>query len=415
MEDWTFNQTLSGVPQGGIVSPIMANILLDKLDTFVETTLIPKYTRGNARRHSTHYGMLLSRSRRQRQKGNVEKAKEFRAQAQKIPSKDVNDPGFRRLKYVRYADDFLLGFIGPRSEAEEIKRHLREFLREELNLDLSEEKTLITHARSEAARFLGYEVTIHQQDEKRSVTQKGIDRRSINGIVGLRIPKDILEAKCGHYMQKGKAIHRTEMIYQSDFTIMATYQLEYRGIANYYRLAYNMHTLQKLKWVMEVSLVKTLARKLRVSVSRIYEKYKVELVVKDKKYKGLQVIIPRQDKKPLIATWGGIPLTWDIKATIKEQPSKVHGGHSELVQRLLAECCELCGSSVDVEVHHVRALKHLHEYPGREKPIWVKRMITLKRKTLILCRTCHEDVQNGRPLRRQVIELAEVKARQKAK
>ena len=359
--------------------------------------------------------MLLSRSRRQRQKGNVEKAKEFRAQAQKIPSKDVNDPGFRRLKYVRYADDFLLGFIGPRSEAEEIKRHLREFLREELNLDLSEEKTLITHARSEAARFLGYEVTIHQQDEKRSVTQKGIDRRSINGIVGLRIPKDILEAKCGHYMQKGKAIHRTEMIYQSDFTIMATYQLEYRGIANYYRLAYNMHTLQKLKWVMEVSLVKTLARKLRVSVSRIYEKYKVELVVKDKKYKGLQVIIPRQDKKPLIATWGGIPLTWDIKATIKEQPSKVHGGHSELVQRLLAECCELCGSSVDVEVHHVRALKHLHEYPGREKPIWVKRMITLKRKTLILCRTCHEDVQNGRPLRRQVIELAEVKARQKAK
>ena len=86
-------------------------------------------------------------------------AEALRRQAQTMPSMDVNDPNYRRLKYVRYADDFLLGFIGPRSEAEEIKQHLGRFLEEELKLHLSETKTLITHARSEAARFLGYGAT----------------------------------------------------------------------------------------------------------------------------------------------------------------------------------------------------------------------------------------------------------------
>src|SRR5205823_6201576 len=101
-----------------------------------------------------------------------------------------------------------------------------------------------------------------------------------------------------------------------------TYQLEFRGIANYYRLAYNMVALSKLKWVMQVSLIKTLALKFKRSVSQIVRKYKAELMVNGKKYKGLQVIIPRPDKKPLVATWGGVPLSWDIKATLEEQPKK---------------------------------------------------------------------------------------------
>lgn len=306
-----------------------------------------------------------------------------------------------------------MGLIGSKSEAKEIKQALRKFLQEELKLELSEAKTLITHARSEAARFLGYEVVILQDDHKRYTFQRGKDRRSINGRVGLQIPKDILEAKCQRYRKGQKAIHRVEMEYESDFTIITTYQLEFRGIANYYRLAYNMHTLKKLKWVMETSLTKTLAHKFKVSVSKVYEKYGAELVVQDKKYKGLQVSIPRPEKKPLVATWGGVSLSWDSKATLEEQPRKVYGGYSELVQRLLAGYCELCGSTQDVEVHHIRAMKDLHTYPGREKPTWVKRMIALKRKTMPLCRTCHEDVHAGRPLRRQSIELTEIKALQK--
>src|SRR5260370_32816826 len=188
-----------------------------------------------------------------------------------MPSQVMDDPDYRRLKYVRYADDFLLGFIGPRAEAEEIKQKLGEFLCDELKLELSQAKTLITHARSEAARFLGYEVTVRQEDTKRRIYRTGIHRRTINGKIGLQVPKDVLETKCERYMRNGRAMHRAELMGVSDYEIVMTYQLEYRGIANYYRLAYNMHTLRKLKWIMETSLTKTLAHKFKVSVPKIYE------------------------------------------------------------------------------------------------------------------------------------------------
>jgi group II intron reverse transcriptase/maturase len=244
MEDWTFNQTLSGVPQGGIISPLLSNILLDKLDKFVETTLIPQSTRGKKRKLNLEYMRLLSASSRQRKRGNVDKAEELRDKAQKLPALQTDDPDYRRLRYVRYADDFLLGFVGPKSEAEEIKQRLRQFLREELKLELSEEKTLVTHAKSEAARFLGYDVTTLHSDArrtKRSTGKSGTEAmcRSINGRIGLRVPEDILKAKSERYMGGGKAIHRKELLEVSDYTIIVSYQLEYRGIANYYRLAYS--------------------------------------------------------------------------------------------------------------------------------------------------------------------------------
>jgi group II intron reverse transcriptase/maturase len=418
MEDWTYNQTLSGVPQGGIVSPLLANILLDKLDTFVENVLIPQYTKGVKRKSNLAYHRMIARSQLQRKRGNIKKAEELRKQAQTMPSTITNDPDYRRLRYVRYADDFLLGFIGPKSEAEEIKQHLRAFLQEELKLELSEEKTLITHAVSEAARFLGYEVTVMQEDAKRTRRDPdgngtGTMCRSINRGIGLRVPKDILEAKMKRYMRSGKAMHRPELMGESDYTIVMRYQLEYRGIANYYRFAYNMHTLNKLKRVMEISLTKTLASKHKISVSKVYEKYKAKLVVDNKEYQGLRVVVPKPDerKKPLVAVWGGIPLKWDIKATLEEQPSKLYIGRTELVQRLLADFCELCGSNQDVEVHHVQAMRKLHEYPGRPKPEWVKRMIALRRKTLVLCKRCHAAVEHGLPITWQLISLDEIKER----
>jgi len=402
---------LSGVPQGGIVSPLLSNILLDKLDTFVETVLIPRYTRGKKRGENSAYSSLLSLSRYHRKKGHVERAEALKAKARTLPTKKTDDPSYRRLKYVRYADDFLLGFVGPKSEAEEIMQHLRDFLCEELKLELSQAKTLITHARSEAARFLGYEVTTIHDDAKRTKTLrygKETMCRSVNSKIGLRVPRDILEAKCKRYMKGGKPIHRMELTHGSDFNIVQTYQLEYRGIVNYYRLAYNLRTLAKLKWVMETSLVKTLAHKFKVSVPKVYENYGAKLVVGGKEYKGLQVTIPRKDKPPLIASWGGIPLQWDIQATLEDDPPKPYGSRTELVQRLLADFCELCGDARNVEVHHVRAMRKLHEHPGRPKPEWVKRMIALKRKTLILCKRCHEATEHGLPITWPLISLEEI-------
>jgi group II intron reverse transcriptase/maturase len=405
MEDWKLNETLSGTPQGGVISPLLANILLDKLDKFVGENLIPKYTRGKLRGDEKSYTRLANQAKKARAKGNTEKANALKKQYQKMPSKDPNDPNYRRLKYVRYADDFLLGFSGPKEEAEEIKQAIKEFLQEQLKLELSEAKTLITNAKSEKARFLGYEIHIAQEDGVRVWEERNgrpINRRRINGTVIFEIPMEVKIAYTKRYMKNGKPTHRAELVKDSEYDIVTRYQLEYRGIANYYKLAKNLHTLNHLKWVMQISLTKTLAHKLKISVTKVYEKYRAKMTVENQTYEGLQIAVPREGKEPLIATWGGIPLKWDIKATLEDKPKKLPYGRTELVKRLLAEKCEHCGTTTDpLEVHHIRKLSDLKQYDGREKPAWVQFMSKRKRKTMVLCRPCHLDVTHGRPMTRQ--------------
>ncbi len=405
LEDWRFNQTLNGVPQGSIVSPILSNILLDKLDKYVETELVPQYNRGVKRKANQRYKNLMERARRKFKAGKKEAASKLRKQGQQLPSYDTQDPDYRRLKYIRYADDFCLAFIGPKSEAEEIKRQLRRFLSEELKLNLSEEKTLITHARSDAATLLGYEVLTLKKDRKHCLDKAGTDRRSINGLVGLRVPHAVILEKCDRYQKRGKPIQRAELLNESDFTIISTYQLEYRGIVDYYRLAYNLHSLDQLKWVMEQSVVKTLAHKHKTSVRKIYTQYRTEIEGEKQNYKVLQVSISREGKNPLVATWGGVPLIWDIQSNPDDRPQLRWNVRSELEKRLLAQVCEVCGATrmtAQIEVHHIRARKDLNKYEGREKPSWVKIMAARRRKTLILCHTCHMDLHAGRPLKQKL-------------
>jgi hypothetical protein len=400
LEDWKYGATLSGTPQGGIVSPILANIYLDRLDQYVERTLVPAHTRGTERTKIPLYSQLKATAHRRAKAGRVDEAKTLWKQIKAMPSRDPNDPDYRRLRYTRYADDFLLGFCGPRHEAEEIKRQLREFLRDDLKLELSEAKTLVTHARTNAARFLGYEVTVFQNDQRRDAT----GQRSINGTVGLRVPMDVILDKCRPYMRRGKPVHRMERVNDSEFSIVAQHQMEYRGLAQYYQLALNRHRLNRLKWVMETSLTKTLARKLRISVKKVYDRFGAILQTEHGPRKGLRVTVERGDgKAPLVAEWGGVSLARQKSASLDDQPPRVWNRHTELEQRLLADECELCGSRYLVEVHHVRALSDLRRKGRAEPPEWVKLMASRHRKTLVVCKTCHEDIHHGRPTRQRVV------------
>ena len=217
MEDWKYGHTLSGTPQGGMVSPILSNIYLDRLDKFVENVLIPAHTRGTKRRRNRTWGALSTRLAYHRKKGNPQLAAQLRKEMQQLPYGDPYDPEYRRLRYVRYADDFVLGFIGPKAEAGQIKESLETFLRDTLKLELSKDKTLITHATSQAARFLGYELVNQQANDKHD----HLGRRGINGNIGLRVPAKVIEQHCQAHMCNGKPTHRNELLADDDYTIVS--------------------------------------------------------------------------------------------------------------------------------------------------------------------------------------------------
>ena len=313
MEDWKYGRTLSGTPQGGVVSPILANIYLDRLDKYVETVLIPAHTRGTARRRNPTYYTLSHQVANHRKRGRHALAAQLRKQMQQLPSTDLYDPGYRRLRYVRYADDFVLGFIGPKAEAGQIKESLATFLRDTLKLELSQEKTLITHATSQAAKFLGYEFVSQQADDKHD--RNG--RRKVNGIIGLRVPAKVIEQHCRAYMGKGKPTHRSVLLNDDDFTIISRYQAEYRGVIQYYLLAQNVSHFGRLQWVMSQSLAKTLAAKHKTTCRKIIRRYKSTVHTAHGERVCLKVVKEQGDgNRPKVTQFGGIPLKRNRQAVL---------------------------------------------------------------------------------------------------
>jgi group II intron reverse transcriptase/maturase len=387
LEDWDYRDTLSGVPQGGVVSPVLSNIYLHKLDEFVERELIPQHTRGSRRKEHPEYGKLGRRLAGARQRGDRAAARGLRRQMRMLPSTDPMDPGYRRLFYCRYADDVLLGFIGPKAEAEQIKAKLARFLRETLALELNPDKTLITHARTGAARFLGYQITVQYCN-----TRLTRGRRMINGKAALRVPKDVIKAKCAPYRRRGKPWHRSGLQNLDDYDIVRIFAAEYRGVVNYYLLAQDAWRLHALRWTAETSMLKTLAAKHRSTVAKMAARHKAEVSTSDGPRVCFEARRKREGKKDLVARFGGIPLKQDRRAVITDPaPVPVLAPRKELIHRLRKRCCELCEHGATVAVHQVAKLAHLGR-PGPGQPAWAALMAKMRRKTLIVCAACHDHI-----------------------
>jgi group II intron reverse transcriptase/maturase len=405
LENWQWHATYSGTPQGSVVSPILTNIYLNQLDQFVEHHLLPKYNRGTKRQVNPLYRHHHQAEMRLRKQGRMLEAARQRRAKQQYPSQNPQDPQYRRLRYVRYADDFLLGFIGPKEEAEAIKDELAEFLAQTLKLELSAPKTLITHARTEAAKFLGYEVSTYQIDHKLVPNHaSGRSGRYANGNIRLGIPARVIQEKCQAYMKHGKAVHKKERTYDTDYSILARYQTEYRGVVQYYVMASNLAHLSRLKWVMETSLTKTLAMKHKISVSKVYRRYSRWVQTPTGQRRVLQARVERAGRPPLLATWGGIPLIRQKGEALKNEREHVWNTRTELLERLLKDECELCGAPGPCAVHHVRSLKSINRAGRKPKPRWAAIMIARQRKTLVTCLPCHDSIhapERARTLRDQ--------------
>jgi len=385
LEDWEYRDTLSGVPQGGVVSPILSSIYLDKLDKFVEQELIPQYTRGTSRKIGPAYREARNRLARARKHGDRATARDLRRQLRALPAGDPMDPGYRRLRYIRYADDHLLGFAGPKAEAEQIKARLAAFLRETLGLELNDAKTLITHARTQPARFLGYDITVQHCNTK--ITG---GHRSVNGIIALRVPPDVIKAQCARYRHRGKPWHRPRLHNLDDYDIVRVYGAEYRGVVNYYLLAQNVSHLRTLCWNAETSMLKTLAAKHNSTVAKMATRHKATVSTSDGSRTCFEARLKREGKKDLVARFGGIPLRQDRRAVITDPaPVLVIQPRKELIHRLRQRWCELCEHGATVAVHHVAALRHLGR-PGPGQPAWAVLMAKMRRKTLIVCAHCHD-------------------------
>lgn len=403
VEDWKYNKTYSGTPQGGIISPMLANIYLDKFDKYIKE-YAAKFRKGDRRSINPEYWRLNNKknwlkkklqktSDEQIRKSYLYEIAQLSKQMLSTPHKDAMDADFRRMQYVRYADDFLISVIGSKSECETIKADITQFMREQLKLELSDEKTLITHAQDKA-KFLGYEIFIRKSDAVKR-NKDGVLKRDFNGAVVLTLNSAVIQKKLTEYNAlevrniDGKDIWwskpRRYMTPMKPEDILAQYNAETRGLYNYYSLAANVSKeCASFAFIMKMSMFKTLGWKLNTSARKVRQKYQ-----KDKDF-----VIPYNDAKGkqkyrVFYNEGFKKRNAQFDVDYDKLPQTMYVPYPSLVERLRDGRCELCGKEGKVVMHHVRTLTKLK---GNNE--WEKLMLKRHRKTLVVCEDCNSMIQN---------------------
>lgn len=397
MEDWQYHNTYSGTPQGGIVSPILSNIYLHELDVFVEklkrefakpADRLVNPTYSHARYEVSKLTKRIKMADPAERPQLMREQKAARTRMMKLPYKSQTD---KRLTYIRYADDFIIGVVGSQEDCIQLKSDLKEFIASMLHMELSEEKTLVTHS-SEKARFLGYDVRVHRSNQVKNSGQ-GYSKRTLSNMTELTIPFERIEKFLFTHravVQKDgqiKPTHRGGLLRLSEMEIVLSYNWEVRGICNYYHMASNYRKLQYFGYLMEYSCLKTLAYKHKTKISKIIRKYRDGKGGWGIPYENKQGTQRLNFVKP-----GDCRKNADSSDVIQNQTLMNKRNTTTFEARLKAKICQLCGDteSEQYEIHHVHKVKDL-----KGKANWERVMIAKRRKTLVVCHDCHMAIHHG--------------------
>ena len=397
LENWQYHKTYSGTPQGGIISPLLANIYLHELDKFV-MKLKSEFDTPGVGQITPEYRELhneIKRLSHRLTKITGEEREmvlaEYKSKRQKLMTIPCTAQTDKKLKYVRYADDFLIAVKGNREDCQWIKSKLAEFIGDTLKMELSEDKTLITHS-SKCARFLGYDVRVRRSGKIKRGGPGHVKMRTLNGGVELLVPlndkiRQFVFAK-GVAIQKEDGsmfpVHRKYLVGLTDLEIVSVYNAELRGICNYYGMASNFCKLHYFAYLMEYSCLKTLASKHKTSLSKIIDKFN------DGTGKwGVPYETKLGNKRRYFANYADCKGKGSATDYISNAAIVYGYAVNTLENRLKAKVCELCGTteSDHYEVHHINKLKNLK---GKER--WEIAMIAKHRKTLVVCRDCHRSI-----------------------
>ena len=396
--------SLSGVPQGGIISPILSNIYMHEFDAYMEE-LAKKLTKGKTKKPNQAYRKIESRRTYCLQTERYDEAAELLQKMRQLPSKDQMDSDYARVKYIRYADDFAVCVDGSKELTEQIKQDITLFLRETLKLELNADKTLITNLKNERVRFLGYEIA---KSHDNTIVKKRIGDnakvRSVNETIQLLVPSEVINRKIQPFTENGKAASFKQRVNLPVLDIINEYNSEIRGLYEYYSLATDVAVkLGKFRYYHYWSLNKTIAHREKSKIRKIKQKYGID--VPRKVGKGTRKIIgvkytTKEGEKTMTYFNESLKMIKEPSTKLSDKycPDVMTG--RQLINRLNTNVCELCGKNEgEIEIHHVRKLKDLkdkYKKRGKAIPDWVLIMSKIRRKTLIVCECCHHNIHSGK-------------------